>query len=915
MSEFLQYAVLGLGAGAAYTLLGAGVVLINRGAGVVNFAQAAMAMLAALIFYSLSEVDHLSLALALIFSVLSVAVLGALTFLLIMRPLGSGSPVARTIVTLGLLILLPGVAALIWGVTPISVSTFLPQNTFKAGSVVISEATLILFGIALVLTIALWAHGRFTAMGLAFRALSENPRAASTLGWSPVILGTLTWAGGAGLAAVAGILLAPISPVTVGGTPLLIIPVLAAVLLGGFQSFPILFLASIIIGIGQSLSINYVSVTGLNQALPFAIIVIFLVIRGRAVLTRSNIVERLPQLGSGRVPWPWLGLFSGGMIICLIWVFSVNLQAAIIQTAGWALIVLSIVVLTGFSGQLSLAQVALAGIAALVSARLAVNWSFPFPLALVGAVICTVIVGLAFAIPALRTRGINLAIVTLGLASVTSEMVFNNSYFAGSSGTITIPSPSLFGLNVDPNIHTSRYAVMAFLIFVLCALIAAAIRRGTAGGRLIAVRTNERAAAALGIDVVGAKFFSFGLAAALAGVGGVVLAFANSAIDLTIFVPLQSVTAVAYGIVGGVGYVVGAAGGATYAPGAFGNWILNEFAPSASALWLQVISGAALILLVVLQPDGMARDWARQAKWLARKVGRARPRRAEANAGQDKISDPLVKQMDLVVDNISVHFGSVKAVDELSFEVHPGEVMALIGPNGAGKTTCIDALTGFVYATGSVRLNNKEVSRLSAFRRSRLGMSRSFQSLELFESLTVRENLLAGADKGRTRDYFRDLVWPKRPTLGPLASAAVREFKLAEHFDTQVGDLPYGERRLVAVARALASEPSVLLLDEPAAGLGQVEVREFERVIRRLASWGMTIVLIEHDMRLIMGVSDRISVLETGRFLAGGTPAEIRENPDVIRAYLGNTASDKARPTLPPAKTATLASSPEVQNI
>jgi ABC-type branched-subunit amino acid transport system ATPase component len=282
----------------------------------------------------------------------------------------------------------------------------------------------------------------------------------------------------------------------------------------------------------------------------------------------------------------------------------------------------------------------------------------------------------------------------------------------------------------------------------------------------------------------------------------------------------------------------------------------------------------------------MAEGWERQARWIRSRF-RRRGRPGAAVAPIADVEDPQVLPMTLVVEGLSVRFGSVRAVDDLSFEARPGEVLALIGPNGAGKSTCVDAITGFVHATGSVRLEGQELLGLSGSGRARLGLSRSFQSLELFESLTVRENLLAGADAGRTRDYFRDLVWPKRPTLGPLASAAVRAFELLDVFDTRVDDLPYGQRRLVAVARALASEPSVLLLDEPAAGLGHAEVREFERVIGRLASWGLTIVLIEHDMRLIMGVSDRITVLTTGRLLASGTPSEVRSDPAVIEAYLG----------------------------
>ncbi|MDQ8043063.1 MAG: branched-chain amino acid ABC transporter permease/ATP-binding protein [Solirubrobacteraceae bacterium] len=905
MTEFIQYALLGLGAAAGYALLGGGVVLINRGAGVINFSHAAMAMLGGLIFYSLRDVHGLPAAPAFIVSTAAVALLGVLFFLLVMRPLGSGAPFARTVATLGLLIILQGLGTLIWGVTPISVGTFLPTKILHIGGVVVSADRLVIYAIAILLTVALWASSKYTKTGLALRALSENPRAAATLGWSPIRLGALTWGAGGALAAVAGMLIAPTAGVSPDSTPLLIIPVLAAVLLASFQSFPVLLVAATVIGVGQSLITNYWSLTGAAQSLPFVIIVVFLVIRGGGVTSRSNISERLPMLGTGRVSWKAVVVTVIAMVVFLNIISSENLMQAIVVTAAWSLIGLSIIVVMGFTGQLSLAQVALGGIAALTAAQLMSRSSVPFLLALVAAIAVSVVVGLVFAIPALRTRGINLAIVTLGLASVTSEMVFKNTSLTSSVGSIVIPSPSLFGTDIGPLLNIRRYTIFVFVVFILAALVVAAVRRGTAGGRLIAVRTNERAAAALGVSVRGAKLYAFGFAAAIAGLGGVLLAFANAAVDVSTFTPIQSVYAVAYGIVGGVGFVVGAPGGAQLAPGGIGSWLLNQISSSASALWLQVLSGTVLILLLLAQPDGLARDWVRQANWVRRRFTRKSkvkaPRVHELPLG---IDDAQVAPATLTVEDLSVRFGGgVLAVDKVSLTVSPGEIVALIGPNGAGKSTTIDAITGFVGSTGAIRVNDESLSGLQAYKRSRLGLSRSFQSLELFESLTVLDNLLVGADDGNTRDYYRDLVRPKRPELGPLASLAVREFGLLDLLDLRVDELPYGQRRLVAVARALASEPSILLLDEPAAGLGDVETREFERVVRLLAAHGLAILLVEHDMRFVMDISDRIVVLETGRFLAAGSPDEIRRTPAVIEAYLGATTApdgDVAAPSLSP---------------
>jgi ABC-type branched-subunit amino acid transport system ATPase component len=261
--------------------------------------------------------------------------------------------------------------------------------------------------------------------------------------------------------------------------------------------------------------------------------------------------------------------------------------------------------------------------------------------------------------------------------------------------------------------------------------------------------------------------------------------------------------------------------------------------------------------------------------------------------GQDAVAGaPVgslrVRPVRLEVQGLGVRFGQkVVAVNDVSFTVEPGEVVALIGPNGAGKSTCIDAITGFVPSTGRILLNDDDVSRHRAHQRSRKGMARSFQSLELFESLTVRDNLLIAADDGLARHYFRDIVWPRRPQLDPLALTVIVEFGLTDVLDQRVDDLPYGQRRLVAVARALAGSPSVLLLDEPAAGLGDDETKDFDAVVRKIASWGVAVLLVEHDMGLVMAVSDRVVVMETGKRLAIGRPEEIQQNSAVIAAYLG----------------------------
>jgi ABC-type branched-subunit amino acid transport system ATPase component len=230
-------------------------------------------------------------------------------------------------------------------------------------------------------------------------------------------------------------------------------------------------------------------------------------------------------------------------------------------------------------------------------------------------------------------------------------------------------------------------------------------------------------------------------------------------------------------------------------------------------------------------------------------------------------------------------------VDDVSFSVHPGEIVGLIGPNGAGKTSLIDTITGFYpQSGGSILLNGQDIGAWSAVQRSRAGICRSFQSLELFEDMTVVENIRAASDSRGSAIYFKDLVYPAYPPLSAELVAAIGEFGLADDFERQVEDLPYGKRRLLAVARAVATKPSILLLDECAAGLSDGESQELAVVVRRLAdSLGMGIILIEHDVSFVMSLCDRVVVLDFGRIISEGVPSVVRNDEKVVAAYLGGT--------------------------
>ena len=899
--EVLRFALLGLGLGALYSLASQGLMVIYRGSGVLSFAHGAIGMVGAYIEWEVKVKHHQPWWLAWIASLLACAVLGALSHLLVMRQLRRASPLARIVATLGILIMLQSAAVLRYGARVTSVNSELPRKLLRPFGLIISVDRFILVGIAAAMSLALWAFYQYTRFGLSTTAVAENQRAASSVGLSPDWVATANWALGSALAGMAAILIAPIVQLQVANMTNLVLAAMAAALVAGFRSFPIAFVAGVVIGVGQTELVRYVHTTGASNSLPFAVIIIWMIVRGQALPLRDFFLQRLPAVGSGRVR-PVLLAVVLAITTFVILIVPLRWQDAFVGTFATAIVLLSIVVVTGYAGQLSLAQFALAGFGALIAGRLVDVRGWPVPLAMLAGIAATVPLGALFALPAVRARGINLAIVTLGLGTAIELMIFQNGRFVGGFAGTKIGKPHLFGWDFNAISHPGRYAIVSMVAFVLMALMVGSMRRGRSGRRLLAVRTNERAAAALGISVPGAKVYAFALSAGIAAVGGILLAFRK---DVVIygneFTNFTSIPAVGWSFIGGIGYLFGPISGSTLAPGSLGAQI-SDVIFSGVSKYIQLIGGAIVVLLVLQNQDGIARESINQLAFVGSKLKAKFPKmgrpskveRVELPPENTAVARELARPQVLQVSALTVRYGGVIAVDDVTFAVTPGRVVGLIGPNGAGKTSVIDAVTGFTrVAGGSVTLDGREMVGLTAAKRARAGLSRSFQSLELFEDSTVLDNLRAASDPRDRLSYVRDLVHPVSPPLPSSVVAAIREFGLEENLLRNVQDLAYGQRRLLAIARAVATQPSVLLLDEPAAGLGDIETAELAHLVRRLADdWGIAVLLVEHDMNFVMSVCDHIVVLDFGRQIAEGSPDEIRRDPAVVAAYLGESEDD-----------------------
>ncbi|WP_037144259.1 branched-chain amino acid ABC transporter permease/ATP-binding protein [Rhodococcoides fascians] len=910
MTDFVSFLFIGLGAGGIYALTALGITVVYRGSGIVNFAHGALVLIAAAVYYELAE-SH-GAVIAVLLGVLA-AVVGALLIqLCVLYPMRKASPLARVIATLGIMSAVEAAALLRYGRTGHFVDGFLPVDAIKlTDDVVIGADRLAILVIVVVLAIPLALLYSRTRFGAATTAVAENERAVAAMGWSPAVLSLVNWAIGGALAGVAGVLLVSITGLDPHAPSSLIVPALAVCLIGGFASLPLTVAGGLALGVMEAEVTNYVSATGWNVAVPFLVIILLQVFRGRALPLRSHTSDRLPRLGKAQISWRAIAIFS---VVCVVFLFLAerNWQVAFASSAAFALICLSVVLLVGMAGQLSLAQFAFAGLGAWTASRLADAANWPFPAALAAGVAAATVAGVVVGLPAVRVRGVNLAVVTLGFSSVFAAVVLSNSSFTGGpiTGTI-IPEPKLFGVDVSAWNEPRRYGLVVLFALIVGLILVANIRRGRIGRRLIAVRGNERAAASLGISSVAVKVYAFTVSAALASLGGILLAFVYPNIVFDQFDTAGSINVVLSSVIGGVGFLTGGLQGGLAVPGGLIVELIDTWADIGDMFTF--IMALVLIVTVILNPHGISAAVSDQYQWLKSRIGRGSSsleqgvdsKRLDVAAGEDAVvAVHRVEPQSLVLNDVTVRFGTVTALDSVSLTVNPGEVVGLIGPNGAGKTTLIDAATGFVsVAGGSVTFAGNDVTRMKASHRARTGMTRSFQSLELIEDLTVAENLQLGADPHDRLSYLRDMVWPKRMPHSSAAAAAIEEFGLDPYLRQHPSELPYGVRRLVAIARAVTASPSVLLLDEPAAGLGADDTRELAHLIRRLAEqWGLGILLIEHDVELVMGVSDRIVAISFGKHLATGTPDEVRNTPSVIAAYLG-ASTDEVDSSTPPGMT------------
>ena len=1020
MPAILTYALLSIPLIGAYAIFALGISVMYRASRVLNLAHGAMAMLPAYLMYSMVRA-HFPMPIALLLAIFAGAALGVGVERVFIRRLRAQGPTAQTVGTVAVTGLLIAIASKVWGSAPQIAPRIFPAGEVSLGRSGIRYGDIGLFLTALVVSFALFTFFKRTQYGLALRAAAQNRRAAALMGVDPDLAAAAAWALGGGLAALGGILLASVTTLDPYNLSLQVLPAFVAALIGGIENLPGALSGAAVAGLsfglvpyfaGTPVIGNVVGLSGAPQLALALLTLIVMALRGRRLagaeqtdagftaptsavkhVSRKRFGRRLPIIAVLLIIWP--------LIIPYSWLGNS------LVTVRYALIAISLVVMTGWVGQISLAQASFVGIAALVTGLVVRGTGIGFPVNMVIAAGAAAAAGVILGVVALRVRGLYLAVATLIFAWMCDAFLFTSPWLGASGGSSTIPAQRLGAPGGVPSFDlTSRKTLYFFMVVVLLLVVfALANLRDTKTGRaFFAVRGSEMAAASLGIDVVRTKLVAFAMSGALAGVAGNLLMIEHRTVVPNQFLFTISLQFLAIAVVGGLGSL----GGAIAAGGVFA--ALSQLFLDVPALsgWLEVVSAMLLVTVLLAYPGGLAAAGSQIGAFAGRIRGlvaklkppprpqpvreeseeeipvpaaeveaprrrrhgvirerissfvgplsRLRPARAlgargaallaartrrnalpptddwlgRARRGADvsqasgngsgtpqvEVHTPLLPLNEMMaaananapsgngsedsnileVEHVTVRFGGLTAVDDASLAVREGTITGLIGPNGAGKTTLFNAILGLNDpAAGRIVIRGHDATGLPPHLRARLGVARTFQVLQLFNELTVFDNLLVATHLHNSSGVWSNLA-ASAGTLAAERDARERVgdvlhlLQLDEYRQRSVRGLPFGVLRMVELGRALVTGARLVMLDEPASGLNEAETDKLASVVRGMRSLGVSVLLIEHDVRMVTGICDYVYVLDQGRMISEGTSQEIRNDPAVVAAYLGTPA-------------------------
>ncbi|MEV6876848.1 ATP-binding cassette domain-containing protein [Amycolatopsis sp. NPDC051128] len=884
MLQLLPFVVAGIAAGAIYGLAGTGLVLTYKSSGIFNFGHGAIATVAAYAFYALHTELGLHWTIALVGSV---GIVGPAVGLLMERIAARLAPqrIALQIVgTVGIILAVQGLATLRYGANTIQVDPWLPagQASFRLFGAVVGWGQVTIVAIAVAAVAGLSAMFRFARIGLAMRAVVDDPDLLAMQATDPRRVRRIAWVIGSTFTALSGVLVMPLIGLDAVGLTFLVVQAFGAAAVGAFGNIPLTFAGGLVVGVASAVSQHYVLdvpwLSGLPSALPFLVLFVTLLVLPKRKLVRPSTVEKRPP-PSYRAPGR-VRLAGGAVVLAVLLVLPQlvgpdNLSywlAALVS----AIMLLSLGLLVRTSGQVSLCHAAFAAIGAVAFSQFAVDLGLPWVVALVLGGLVVVPVGALIALPAIRLSGLFLALATFGFGILVQQLLYHEPYmFTSLSQGRTMPRPDFAQEDGD-----FYYVVLAVLVAVAVLLVL--IQRGRLGRLLQGMSDSPTAVTSMGLSTSVTKVIVFCVSAFLAGIAGALLGVARlfAVGSDAFFQPFTSLQLVAQ-------LTLAPLAEPWFALIALTNVIPGYVPGDGVTEVLGTVFGVAAVLVAV---RGGGPPMPRRLRALLDRLGGRRRGVPIVTGGP---AQPVAAGSGVSVRGLSVSFGGLTAVDDLSFDAPLGRITGLIGPNGAGKTTTFNACSGLNRRfAGRVLLHDRDVTRMPPARRGRGGIGRTFQRMELCETLTVAQNVLLGRECAQAGSGVLAQLAARPGEWRAAEAAAWSAMELCgitRLADEQAGTLSTGQRRLVELARCLAGPFDVLLLDEPSSGLDHDETGRFGEILQRVVEErGVGVLLVEHDIALVMRICADIYVLDFGRLLFHGTPAEVAASPAVQAAYLGS---------------------------
>jgi ABC-type branched-subunit amino acid transport system ATPase component/ABC-type branched-subunit amino acid transport system permease subunit len=819
------------------------------------------------------------------------------------RALENQGAAVKVVATVGILLIVLGVGGIWYGGTyDATVPQFLPGSSFSLGGVNVTWGEFIVFVVAVLGAAGLYFFFRTFRLGMAMRGIVDVPELVDLNGENPTRV--RRWA--------AGLLISPSLGLDATVITLLVVQAFGAAAIGYFASLPLTFVGGLVVGLlasfGAEYSVDVSWLGGLPGGIPFIVLFLVLIFMPARKLADRRPRHALPVPRSWNAP-PRVRLLVGALTLVA---FLVIPPAAGLNMSAWTTAVidiplfLSVGLLARTAGQISLCQYTFAAIGAAAFGHFAGDWHIPWLVAVLLAAVVALPVGALVAIPAIRLSGVFLAVATLGLAIFVGNVLFATNWMFGvTSSGVSTPRPNIGVAGIQLSSTNGFYYLV--VVFALAAtILVVAIERSRMGRMLRALGDSPTVLEVQGLNVNVTRTVVFCISASMAAVVGVLIgaqfqyALAN---QFQWFSSIQVVALVII-VVGGTPWY------ALMAAGAQG--LVSGYVTSANTGdWLSIAFGVGAIAYVYSAHRGRSaevpqrvRDFAIRLDQRMAAIGARGKVPVPALAGHvasfpaDR-TDPQIRptavlpaQEGLEARHVTVSFGGLLALNEVSLKARVGQITGLIGPNGAGKTTLFNSCSGLIRPNaGEVFFNGQDITSLSRPRRAQKGLGRTFQRTELFDSLTVRENISVGREAGLAGSSPLRQLASKRGDDRAIREAVGEAMSLAgieDLADRQAGLLTTGQRRLVELGRVLTGSFSLIMLDEPSAGLDSDETARMGEILRHVADQkGLGILIVEHDLSLVRRVCERIYVLEFGQMIFEGTPEEMLTSDIVRIAYLG----------------------------